>query len=191
MLYKITVRSILDYGLPIFYHTLNLTDKLRLDRIQYSAAKLVTGCLHTTSKHKLNLELGWETIGERARYLGITLFHKIHKNETRPLIKSNMQPWDTGSYSRRSGGSYIPFKYKSIKYNNSYFPYFTKQWNALTKKQKSLNLTDFKEEIKKETKPPKHKHLRRGNKYACKLLTQMRVGNSHSKFQPFSSKETT
>ena len=67
MLYKLNVRSVLDYGLPIFYHTLNLTDKERLDRIQYSAAKLVTGCLHTTSKHKLNLELGWETIGERAR----------------------------------------------------------------------------------------------------------------------------
>ena len=71
---------------------------------------MVTGCLHTTSKHKLNLELGWETIGERARYLGITLFHKIHKNETRPLIKSNMPPWDIGSSSQRSGGIYIPFK---------------------------------------------------------------------------------
>ena len=127
MLFKLNLRSVLDYGLAIFYHTLTLTDKERLDRIQYSATKLVTGCLHTTSKHKLNLELGWETIGERARYLGITLFHKIHKNETRPLIKSNMQPWDIGSSSRRSGGIYIPFKYKSIKYNNSYFPFFTKQ----------------------------------------------------------------
>ena len=75
MLYKLIVRSALDYGLPIFYHTLNITDKERLDRIQYSAAKLVTGCLHTTSKHKLNLELGWETNGDRANYLGITLFH--------------------------------------------------------------------------------------------------------------------
>ena len=65
ILYKITVRSILDYSLPIFYHTLNLTDKLWLDRIQYSAAKLLTGCLHTTSKLKLNLELGWEIIEER------------------------------------------------------------------------------------------------------------------------------
>ena len=79
---------------------------------------------------------------ERARYLRITIFHKIHKNKTRPLIKSNMQPWDTGSNSRRSGGSYIPFKYKTIKYNNSQFPYLIKQWNALTKKQESLNLPD-------------------------------------------------
>ena len=27
MLYKLIVRSVLDYGLPIFYHTLNLTDR--------------------------------------------------------------------------------------------------------------------------------------------------------------------
>ena len=83
----------LDYGLQIYYHTLKLKEKCRLDRIKYSAAKLVTGCnLHTTNMVKLNKELVWETIGERAYYLGITLFHKIHLNETRPLIKSNMQP---------------------------------------------------------------------------------------------------
>jgi hypothetical protein len=138
-----------------------------------------------TSKCKLNLELGWETIADRAKYLGITLFHKIHKNETRPLIKSNMQPWDMGSSSRRSGGIYIPFKYKSIKFNNSFFPYFTKIWNALGKKQKSLNLQDFKQEMKQHIKPPRYKHLGRGNKYACKLLTQIRVGNSFLKSDSF------
>ena len=92
-----------------------------------------------------------------------------------------MQPWDIGSSSRRSGGIYIPFKYKSIKFNNSFFPYFTKLWNALGKKQKSLNLQDFKQEMKKHIKPPRYKHLGRGNKYACKLLTQIRVGNSFVK----------
>ena len=79
---QLTVLSVLDYGLQIYYHTLKQAEKCRLDRIQYSAAKLVTGTLHTTSMVKLNKELGWETIGERAIYLGITLFHKIHRNET-------------------------------------------------------------------------------------------------------------
>ena len=48
---------------------------------------------------KLNKELGWEIISERANYLGIT-----HRNETRPLIKSNMQPWDTVNRNTTSGG---------------------------------------------------------------------------------------
>ena len=34
LLYKLTVRSVLDYGLQIYYHTLKLTEKCRLDRIQ-------------------------------------------------------------------------------------------------------------------------------------------------------------
>ena len=185
LLYKLTVRSVLDYGLQIYYNTLKLTEKNRLDRIQYSAAKLVTGTLHTTSKIKLNQELGWETISDRANYLGITLFHKIHKNETRPLIKTNMQQWDIGSTNTRSGGKYIPFKYKSLSYNNSFFPHFTKQWNLLSKKQKCLSLSDFKNEIKEILKPPKYKHLGRGNKYACSLLTQIRVGNSFLKSDSF------
>ena len=41
-----------------------------------------------TSKEKLFSELGWETIEKRAYILGICLFHKIVKGETRPLIKS-------------------------------------------------------------------------------------------------------
>ena len=38
MLYKITVRSTIDYGLQIYYHSLKLTEKERYERIQYSAA---------------------------------------------------------------------------------------------------------------------------------------------------------
>ena len=63
---------------------------------------------------KLTKELGWETIGERAKYLGITLFHKIHRNETRPLIKSNMQPWETGQKNTRSGSTYLLFRFKAL-----------------------------------------------------------------------------
>ena len=39
--------------------------------------------------------------------------------------------------------------------------------------------------MKEHIKPPKYKHLGRGNKYACKLLTQIRVGNSFLKSDSF------
>ena len=44
-----------------------------------------------------------------------------------------------------------------------------------------MNLTDFKMDIKNTIKPPKYKHLSRGNKYAYSFLTQIRVGNSFLK----------
>ena len=82
-----TVRSLIDYALPVYGNNLNQTDLNRLEQLQYRAAKLVTGALHYTSRVKLNEELGWETIQKRIEYLGLSIFHKIHVGETRPLLK--------------------------------------------------------------------------------------------------------
>ena len=61
VLYKLTVRSVVDYGLPVYYNNLKLTELARLENLQYKAGKLVTGAYHYTSKDKLNSELGWES----------------------------------------------------------------------------------------------------------------------------------
>ena len=44
--------------MPSYSNALKLTELARLERIQYRAAKLVTGALHFTSQEKLNAELG-------------------------------------------------------------------------------------------------------------------------------------
>ena len=63
LLYKITVRSVLDYVFLflffIFYHTLTQVQMSKLDKIQYSAAKLVSSTLPYTGKDKVFAELGW------------------------------------------------------------------------------------------------------------------------------------
>ena len=59
LLYKLTVRSVIDYALPVYCKTLNQTDLSGLEFLQYRAAKLVTGAFHYSSKDKLNIELGW------------------------------------------------------------------------------------------------------------------------------------
>ena len=75
-----------------------------MERIQYSAEKVVTGALHFTSKDKLNTELGWESIRKRSDILGLDIFH-----ETRPLIRSCMPKLDFEvEYFLRSKGGYIP-----------------------------------------------------------------------------------
>ena len=76
LLYKITVRSVIDYALPIYANTLKKTDLARLERLQYGAAKLVTGALHHTSREKLNNELGWENVKTRIDFLGLSIFQK-------------------------------------------------------------------------------------------------------------------
>ena len=59
LLYKLTVRSIIDYGLPVYHKNLKQTDIARLENLQYRAAKIVTGALHFTSKDKLKEDAIW------------------------------------------------------------------------------------------------------------------------------------
>ena len=40
VLYKLTVRSVVDYCLPLFYNNLKATEVIQLKRLQYNAAKL-------------------------------------------------------------------------------------------------------------------------------------------------------
>ena len=76
ILYKLTVRSVIDYALPVYCNTLKQTEINRLETVQYRAAKVVTGALHFSSKEKLNCELGWETIQKRADLPGLNTFQK-------------------------------------------------------------------------------------------------------------------
>lgn len=179
LLYKLTVRSVVDYALPVYYKCLKVTDLARLENLQYKAGKVVTGAYHLTSKDKLNLELGWETISKRGDILSLNIFQKIHLQETRPLIRKCMPKLDLEKpLKTRSKGGYIPFKFKSNKFNDSFFPHTVKMWNALPSNIQSKSIEDFKLCIKKEFKPPRYKHFARGSKLGNTLLTRIRVGRS-------------
>ena len=87
LLYKVTVRSLIDYALPIYGNNLKQTELYRLEQLQYRAAKLVVGALNYTSREKLYKELGWETFQKQIDYLGLSIFHKIHVGESRPFLR--------------------------------------------------------------------------------------------------------
>ena len=179
LLYKITVRSVIDYTLPVYLKTLRQTELSRLENIQYRAAKIVTGAFHYTSKDKLNIELGWETIEKRSDILCLNIFHKIHLHETRPLIRKCMPKLDIlREHYLRSKGGYIPFKNYGVNFKKSFFSYTSGLWNNLPKDVQCKDLTDFKIYTKNELKPSKYKHFSRGNKLSNSLLTKIRVGRS-------------
>jgi hypothetical protein len=74
VLYKITVRSVLDYSLPVYFNSLTAKQKAKLEKIQYTAAKIVSGALHNTSRVSLNEELAWESIDTKGAVLRINNF---------------------------------------------------------------------------------------------------------------------
>ena len=187
LLYKIIVRSVIDYALPLYGNNLKKTDLARLERLQYRAAKLVTGTLHLTSKERLNQELGWESIKTRIDFLGLCLFQKIHAHETRPLIRSCLTKLDCDKKRvTRSKGGYLPYPNFGVKFLNSFFPYISKIWNNLDNKTKTLALPDFKIRLKNILKPDKIKHFSKGSKTGNIFLTRIRLDRSDLNLHKYS-----
>ena len=186
ILYKITFRSVIDYSLPIYGNSVKQKDLARLERLQYSAAKLVTGALHQTSREKLNIELGWENMKTRIQFLGLSIFQKIHVHETRSLVRSCMSKLDTQKqYITRSKGGYLPYPNYGVKFLNSYFPYISKLWNNLEISTKRLGLQEFKDKLKEKLKPIRVKHHSYGSKIGNTLLTRIRLDRSDLNLHKF------
>ena len=155
LLYKLTIRSVIDYGLVVYFHSLKVTELARLNQIQYRAAKLCTGALHFTNQSKLEDDLGWETISTRADFLGLSLFQKIHLHQTRPLILKCM-PQINCARQNRNTNVYQNFPALGSDFSKSFFPHFTKCFNKLEPKiTAEHDLVAFKENLKEKMKPKK------------------------------------
>ena len=99
--------------------------------------------MHLTGKDTLNAELSWESIDTRADFLGLSIFHKIARNETRPLIRECL-PKRTINFETLQSGGFIQFPFKGQRFAKSFFPYFTKNYNFLNTDTRTLVTEDFK-----------------------------------------------
>ena len=134
--------------------------------------------LHFTSQSKLENDLGWEIIPQRADFLGLTIFKKINAHQTKRLVRNCMSQINL-SRRNRNTNIYRSFPKTSLGFSNSFFPYFTKQFNNLQKNLAEDNdILSFKKKLKLKIKPPKIKHYSWGSKRGNALLTQLRVGRS-------------
>ena len=118
ILYKLQIRSVIYYGLCIYYNNLKQSDIHR-------AGKLTVGALHFTSHIRLDRELGWSDLSDSSRFLGLTLFHKIHLNLTRPLIKTCMPGLKVNLHNTRTNIVYSRFQQNSVNFSKSFFSHFS------------------------------------------------------------------
>ena len=111
----------------------------------------VTGAVHLTSKEKLNVELGWESISVRADILGLSLFHKTLLGYQWPLISSCMPTLAPFSgHDTRSRRKFLPFPRGKVKFSKSIFVLFSRKWEDTPKEiTKITDMFDFKLALKK------------------------------------------
>ena len=74
--YKMYVRPHLDYG-DVIYHNQRADLMDFVERVQYKAALIVSGCWQGTSREKLYEELGWESLSDRRWLHRLTIFYKM------------------------------------------------------------------------------------------------------------------
>ena len=66
-----------DVCVRVYDELITTCDAIRLERLQNSAAKIITGTLIRTSSEKLKAELGWTSLSERRKQHKLTLYHSI------------------------------------------------------------------------------------------------------------------
>ena len=182
-LFKLHVRSIIDYCLPLFGPSLSKKQIAKLNKIQYRAARIAAQVPKCASASKLYCDLGWETIEDRIKFLSLTLFQKIHTGATRPLTRSCLPPRTVSETDTRSGKTYskYPFSDKIISatLKDSFFEKTVKQWENLPKDTKQTwDINEFKELLAKSLKPAKIKLFSYGSKFHNSIHTQLRIGRS-------------
>ena len=132
-----------------------------------------------------------ENIQYRSAKVGLCLFHKIHIFESRPLVRKCLTKldWERKQFLRSRGG-YLPYPNYNNKFQNSFFPLMSKFWNNLPTSTKIKNLSDFKDQLKIDLKPIRHKHFAIGPKESNALLTRFRTGRTDLNLNKFTIGQT-
>lgn len=177
VLYKLHIRSTIDYGISVFGPSLCNKQIDILDNLQYKAGKIVTGALKFTSKENLQRELGWENTRKRIEFICLSQFRKIVHWETTPLIRECLPPLLNQRYPTNRTFEHYPDKKRVLE--NSYFPYVIKRWDTLPLNVRSLDQPDFKLKLKELLKPIRYKHFNCGYRFPNTLLSQLRLKRSN------------
>ena len=170
------VRPLLEYA-DVVWDNCTQTDKNELDKIQHEAARIVTGCTRLVSLHKLQCEVGWETLASRRSTHKLTLFYKM-VHGLAPEYLSSLVPSTVGlvsSYNLRNSQHLTPIPSRTTLYANSFLPSVVCEWNSLPLDiQKSESVSTFRNKIKGNNPQP-NKLFCLGERYLQVLHTRLRT----------------
>ena len=125
-------------------------DKTELERIQYEAARIVTGCTKLVSIDSLMAEIGWAMLSDRRRKHKLVLFYKV-VNGLCPDYLCNMisNPENEAlTYNLRNAADILRIPARTSLYYYSFLPSSVREWNSLPENVKqSPTLSEFKRKL--------------------------------------------
>jgi len=162
-IYKAYVRPHLDYGDIVYDYPGNASFSDKLESIQYNACLAITGCFRGTSKEKIYLELGLESLSDRRFSRRLMFFYKIVKGFA-PTYLSSLLPPQGGAENLRVRPPFeMPFC-RTERYRASFFPYCIAEWNKLDSGIRDLpSISSFKRAILNFLRPKAASRYQRCN----------------------------
>lgn len=131
-LYITFIRPMLEYA-SIVWDGCSKYDAEKLEKVQLTAARIVTGLPIFVSRDALYSETGWETLKHRRYIAKMTTLYKIHTGRAPEYLKDIVpnKREHVSTYNTRNKQDFIVPRCRLELFRNSFVPDATKQWNLL------------------------------------------------------------
>ena len=144
------MRPILEYA-SILWDGCSKYDKDALEKLQFEAARVVTGLTRSVSLVNLLNEIGWVSLSDRRKIQKLIIVFK-HRQGLLPDYLSNIFPAIVSEASQRqlrNNDNYITLVRRTQLFSNSFIPSATYLWNNLDTDIKNTgSLNAFKQKLK-------------------------------------------
>ena len=161
-------------------------DALKLEDVQITAARIVTGAMHGTNINKLYEETGWHTLAKRRESAKLTLMYKMVNKLVPESLCSLITSTEVPSFNTRRPFNLTHFQARTELFDKSFFPSTVRLWNQLPlETRNSTSIHTFKSKILKPVpRPTKFPQLFNiGCRFTAIHHTRLRLGasplNSH------------
>lgn len=173
------IRPILEYA-DILFDNCTIQEGLELERVQYEAARIVSGTTKLVSIDKLMTEVQWESLGNRRRKHKLLFLYKMLHNLS-PTYLTDLNPipsFASSNYNMRQSDTYQQPRSRTNLYYNSFLPSAVREYNRLNYDIRSANsLSSFKRLLNSNnSKVPKYYYT--GNRRNQILHARLRTNCS-------------
>ena len=131
----------------------NKNESQKLESIQLSAARIITGVKKGTSHGEMYRETGCHLLASRRVNQSLVLLFKMMRNESSEQLTA-LVPERTGAraeYNIRLGRNLSVPRSRSMAHQNSFLPSSCRKWNDLPQDYKQINSVDgFKDKLREE-----------------------------------------
>ena len=151
-IYKIFIRSHLDYADVIYDQAYNSYFHEKLKCLQYNACLEITRAIRGTSSEKLYQELGLESPRSRCWFRKLCHFYKI-LNEKSPSYLFDLVPNFNRVHETRHSNNIPAIHVRHNYFKNSFFPSAISEWNKLDwKNRNSGSLSHCAKNVQTQTR---------------------------------------